>query len=134
MKTRGQNKGVQFFCAISNRMINMCSQLGITENVRQVTDKIPKRAKISWNTMLSKYLLNQNRRIENAGHKMLPEKDVVSWNEMIVGFARNGQLEQASIAFDKMAERNVVSWNAMLAAYIRNGKLEDGQKVFRQTA
>ncbi|PKU70365.1 Pentatricopeptide repeat-containing protein [Dendrobium catenatum] len=103
---------------------------GRFDAARQLFDQMPRRTIVSWNTMLSGYLSNDQYSSALWLFDAMPHRDEVSWNTMINGHVRYDKLGAARRMFEQMPMRDIVSWNTMISAYAQSGQVEQAQEIF----
>ncbi|KAH7528601.1 hypothetical protein FEM48_Zijuj05G0089300 [Ziziphus jujuba var. spinosa] len=86
---------------------------GRCEAALRVFNTMPRRSSVSYNTMISGYLSNDN-----------------SWNTMITGYSQNNDIAYARVIFDRMPHRDSISWAAIIAGYAQNGQSEEALHLF----
>lgn len=91
---------------------------------------MPRRSSVSYNAMISGYLLNGQLDPARQVFDQMPQRDLVSWNVMISGYVRNKSLSAARNLFEMMPKRDVVSWNTMLSGYAQNGYADAARRIF----
>ncbi|KAK6795739.1 hypothetical protein RDI58_009194 [Solanum bulbocastanum] len=91
---------------------------------------MPVKSSVSWNAMLSGYLLNGKLDLAQKLFDEMPQRDLVSWNIMLSGYIKNKNFGAARILFDQMPVKDVVSWNALLSGYAQNGYVDDARRIF----
>ncbi|WCJ42056.1 Pentatricopeptide repeat-containing protein At4g02750 [Euphorbia peplus] len=100
------------------------------ENALWVFDSMPRRSIVSYNAMISGYLMNGKFDCAREMFDKMPERDLVSWNVMLSGYVRNRDLAGARLLFEEMPKRDVVSWNAMLSGYAQGGFVVEAREIF----
>ncbi|KAF3785202.1 Pentatricopeptide repeat-containing protein [Nymphaea thermarum] len=116
---------------ILNRLIDMYSKCGCSDDARQVFDKMPERNTFSWNAMITGYAKMGD--IEHAlqlFHDM-PSPDEASVSSALIDmYAKCGEVESAQSIFEEMPERNIVSWNTLITCYAQNGPADRALQLF----
>ena len=91
-----------------NRLVHICLLSGKTEDARNVFDKMPKRDKCSWSTMIAGYA--KCGMLEEAGYmfEIMTEKNSVSWLSLITGLARHGCDKETMNLFRQMQKEGML--------------------------
>ncbi|KAJ9178987.1 hypothetical protein P3X46_010822 [Hevea brasiliensis] len=113
-----------------NQRILQLGKLGRIEEARHVFDSMSQRDTVSWNSMITAYIQNNNIRDAKLLLNDFEYKNVRTWTIMLSGYAKAGLIEEAKTVFQSMPERNVVTWNAMLAGYVQNGDIKSARNLF----
>ncbi|KAF2323110.1 hypothetical protein GH714_033499 [Hevea brasiliensis] len=113
-----------------NQRILQLGNLGRIEEARHVFDSMSQRDTVSWNSMITAYIQNNNIRDAKLLFNAFEYKNVRTWTIMLSGYAKAGLIEEAKTVFQSMPERNVVTWNAMLAGYVQNGDIKSARNLF----
>ncbi|XP_074325885.1 pentatricopeptide repeat-containing protein At2g03880, mitochondrial-like [Apium graveolens] len=72
-------------------------------NARKLFDQNPStRNVVSWNSMISGYVKNNQMAQAQQLFDEMPERDIVSWNTMLSGFHKAGNPEKVYILFSEM--------------------------------
>ncbi|KAH9801566.1 pentatricopeptide repeat-containing protein [Citrus sinensis] len=103
---------------------------GCCDSALHVFNSMPRRSSVSYNAMISGYLLNGQLDPARQVFDQMPQRDLVSWNVMISGYVRNKSLSAARNLFEMMPKRDVVSWNTMLSGYAQNGYADAARRIF----
>lgn len=90
------------------------------------------RDSVSYNTMLSCYVQNNQLREAKSLFDSFQDKNIRTWTILLSGYAKYGLMNEAREVFDSMPERNVVSWNALVGGYVRNGELRLARELFNK--
>ncbi|XP_024519257.1 pentatricopeptide repeat-containing protein At1g09410, mitochondrial [Selaginella moellendorffii] len=119
--------GLECDTYLGNLLVQMYAACGQIEEARQVFERIPRKNRFSWNTMLGASITREEE--AKRLFDMMPERDVVSWNAMITAYAAIGHLGKADELFACMRERNSVSWTGMVAAYSSDGRIVEAIQI-----
>ncbi|KAK8934751.1 Pentatricopeptide repeat-containing protein [Platanthera zijinensis] len=114
-------------------MISGYARHGEVALARKLFDEMPLRDVISWNCMLSGYVMSYDLGELMEARRLfdqMPARDVISWNTMISGYTRNGKMVEAMQLFGGMPERNVISWNTVLTGFLRVGDVKSALELF----
>ncbi|RZC50924.1 hypothetical protein C5167_019350 [Papaver somniferum] len=97
---------VRGFCSVNNlnRLINESVRNGRLMDARKLFDENPKgRDIVTWNSIISGYVKNEQIQIAKELFDKMPERDVVSWNTMLKGFQRINDIEKLVGYFKQMS-------------------------------
>ncbi|CAA0807591.1 Putative pentatricopeptide repeat-containing protein [Striga hermonthica] len=87
----------------ANQLINLYSKHGLTDDARNLFDKMPHRNVFSWNTIINAYIKSRNLRTARALFESSPYRDSVTYNSMISGYTRlDGHETEAIELFARM--------------------------------
>ncbi|KAK0577346.1 hypothetical protein LWI29_031657 [Acer saccharum] len=100
------------------------------DSALHIFNSMPRRSLVSYNTMMSGYLRNDDFDLAREVFDKIPEGDLVSWNVMISGYLRNKNLSEARELFEAMTCRNVGSWNTMITGYAQSGEITLARNLF----
>ncbi|XP_059658621.1 pentatricopeptide repeat-containing protein At4g02750-like [Cornus florida] len=115
-----------------NKKISNLGRRGKVEEARKMFDEMPHRDIVSYASMITTYLKNNDfPRAENLFYAM-PERSIVADSAMIDGYAKAGRIEDARKVFDHMPERNVFSWTSLISGYFRSGHVEEARLLFER--
>ncbi|KAJ0968597.1 hypothetical protein J5N97_025514 [Dioscorea zingiberensis] len=116
----------------NSMLAGFSKQPGKLHDALHLFAKIPQPDVVSYNTLLSCYMLNSDTRGAGELFRVMPVKDAASWNTMISGFSRNGMANCARKMFAEMPQKNAVSWNAIVSCCIQAGDLCSAEEYFSQ--
>ncbi|KAI3898223.1 hypothetical protein MKX03_017649 [Papaver bracteatum] len=97
---------VRWFCSVNNlnRLINESVRNGRLMDARKLFDENPiGRDIVTWNSIISGYVKNEQIHIAQELFDEMPERDVVSWNTMLKGFQRINDIEKLVSYFKQMS-------------------------------
>ncbi|GAV90572.1 PPR domain-containing protein/PPR_2 domain-containing protein [Cephalotus follicularis] len=114
--------GFQNHLHVVNELIGMYSKLRQMDCARNLFNRMPARSYISWNTMVSGFVLNcycdgaleMFRRMEFEGL----EPNLVTWTSLLSSHARCGLLEEVMKLFGKMRTRGIGATAEALAVVL----------------
>ncbi|KAI9122554.1 hypothetical protein K1719_006394 [Acacia pycnantha] len=107
-------------------------RLGRVNEARKLFDEMAHRDYVSYNSMITVYLKNNDLSSAELLFKAMPERNIVSESAMIGGYVKAGRLDDARDVFDNMTEKNGFSWTSLISGYFKSGKVEEGQRLFDQ--
>ncbi|CAN1230087.1 Pentatricopeptide repeat-containing protein DOT4, chloroplastic [Linum grandiflorum] len=90
-------------CSVANSLMSFYFKAKKVESARKVFDEMPQRDVISWNSMMSGYVENDDCEEAIEIFRMMTdyEKCVVSWTAMIQAYARGGCHNEAIRLFEE---------------------------------
>ncbi|KAH7443404.1 hypothetical protein KP509_02G033100 [Ceratopteris richardii] len=106
---------------------------------REVFDEFPMRNEVSWNALISGYVLNrEGQRALGCYQRMLLEglsPSSVTYSCILkacgsVGISQKGQLIHAQIFNSRILEKHIIVGNALMDMYIKCGAVEKAKEVF----
>ncbi|KAF6139862.1 hypothetical protein GIB67_009709 [Kingdonia uniflora] len=133
--TRGMGAGMSISLVEKvGHIVNENEELRSNNNeFKFATEKdVVVRDAVSWNTLVSRYLLCGDVDAARWVFDQMEEKNLVNWSTMVTGYTRVGKLNVARWFFVIMPERNVVSWNAIIVRYTQNEKYSEVIDLFYQ--
>ncbi|GAB2273690.1 hypothetical protein Dimus_008471 [Dionaea muscipula] len=113
-----------------NKRIQLLSLLGRVDEARQLFEKMTVKDPVTWNSMISGYMRNNQLTEAQLLFDASPGKDVRTWTTLLTGYSKAGCIDKARRVFESMPDRNVVSWNAMISAFVQNRCLGYARKLF----
>ncbi|CAI0553410.1 unnamed protein product [Linum tenue] len=93
---------------------------------------MPVKDELSWTTMITGYVKNDDLDEARELFDGMAEKLVVAWNAMISGYVHSAKLDDARLVFNKMRVKDLVSWNAMLSSYVNSGRMNEAKEIFQE--
>ncbi|XP_027338243.1 pentatricopeptide repeat-containing protein At4g02750-like [Abrus precatorius] len=105
---------------------------GKVKEARKLFDEMPHRDAVSYNTMITVYLMNKDLIGAERVFKAMPHRNVVAESAMIDGYAKVGRLDDAREVFDSMTQRNAFSWTSLISGYFGCGRIEEALHLFDQ--
>lgn len=115
-----------------NVRIKRLGRYGRVEEARELFDRMPRRDTISYATMITSYLKNNDLPKAESLFQEMPGSNVVAESAMINGYMHVGRLGDARKVFDEMAERNAYSWTSLVSGYFRSGNVNEAGRLFDQ--
>ena len=109
----------QYLCLQSTAL----GRQGRVKQARQMFDEMPHRDLVTYSTMTSLYIKNDDLPKVKCLFKQLPERNVVIDSVMSDGLLKAGQIKDAQKLFDSMPSRDVFTWTSLLSGYCRVGKI-----------
>ncbi|KAL2331931.1 hypothetical protein Fmac_019512 [Flemingia macrophylla] len=125
---------------VTNSLLRMCFQVGTLELARSVFDNMPTRDLLSWNSLLSAFVLNHQPRkglclfTEMLSLGVRPDAPaVVSVLSAIaeLGFVEEGKWMHAYIYSNKIHRSFSFVGSALINMYAKCGQIENAYAVFR---
>lgn len=126
---------------IANALIGMYAKCGLYVKAREVFNEMPKRDVISWNALISGYLLHGHgeealscfEQMDNEG--IYP--DTITFASIFkacgsVGALDKGQMLHARVLREGLLEKDAVVANSLVYMYVKCGLLERAKDVFDQ--
>ncbi|XP_028762800.1 pentatricopeptide repeat-containing protein At4g02750-like [Neltuma alba] len=107
-------------------------RLGRVNEARKLFDEMAHRDDVSYNSMITVYLKNNDLSSAELLFKAMPERNTVAESAMIDGYVKAGRLDDARDVFDSMTEKNEFSWTSLISGYFKSGKVEEGRRIFDQ--
>nr|GEZ37258.1 pentatricopeptide repeat-containing protein At1g31430 [Tanacetum cinerariifolium] len=146
--------GDVFDCYVSNSVMDMYGELGLSEDARKVFDEMSERDLVSWNVLISVYV--KCKRFEDAvGVYVRMRGDGIRADEATVvstlsacvalrdlelgkeihGYVRDEIgftmiIDVAREIFDGLPKKNVICWTSMVSGYVSCGMLDEARMLF----
>ncbi|KAL9662396.1 hypothetical protein QQ045_027229 [Rhodiola kirilowii] len=118
--------GGEYNLQVGNALIDMYSKCGDVCRARKVFDQMGARDLLTWNSLLSGYVLNgfHDSAVELFDAMKLKDvqPDLITLNTIIDVYCRMELCDQALRNFENISEPNVISWTTMITGYSRTGK------------
>ncbi|KAH0988576.1 hypothetical protein GBA52_000059 [Prunus armeniaca] len=119
---------------VRNALIHLyCSCSRIECSKRLFEENASSRDVVTWNSMLTAFLRDEQIGAAEKLFEEMPERDVISWSTMISGNVQNGRLEEGLECFKQMREKgmrlNEATLVSVLSASAQLGLLEHGRLV-----
>ncbi|XP_031389964.1 pentatricopeptide repeat-containing protein At4g02750-like [Punica granatum] len=105
---------------------------GRVEEARNLFNEMPRRDAVSYATMITTYLKNNNLEKAESLFYAMSGSNIVAESAMISGYIHAGRLRDARKVFDEMRERNVYSWTSMVSGYFRSSNADEARRLFDQ--
>ncbi|XP_054778055.1 pentatricopeptide repeat-containing protein At2g35030, mitochondrial-like [Prosopis cineraria] len=115
-----------------NLEIMSLGRLGRVNEARNLFDEMTHRDDVSYNSMVTVYLKNNDLSSAELLFKAMPERNIVVESAMIDGYVKAGRLDDARHVFDGMTEKNEFSWTSLISGYFKSGQVEEGRRLFDQ--
>ncbi|KAK0598545.1 hypothetical protein LWI29_035742 [Acer saccharum] len=119
-------------CGVYNHNVKI-SRLGSSGRVkeaRKLFDEMSQRDSVSYASMITVYLKNNDLPRAETLFRELPDRNIVAESAMIDGYVKAGRVDEARKIFDEMAERNVYSWTSLISGYFKTGQVDEGCRLF----
>ncbi|XP_038878588.1 pentatricopeptide repeat-containing protein At2g17210 isoform X2 [Benincasa hispida] len=133
-------RGLEDDLFVGNSLIDMYSKCFDVHSAFKAFKEIPEKNIISWNLMLSAYILNEKlleavalvgTMVEEGAEK--DEVTFVNVLQMVKHFLDSLQCRSVhGTLFDGMKKKDVVAWSTMIAGLACNGKPDEAISVFKQ--
>ncbi|KVH88509.1 pentatricopeptide repeat-containing protein At2g35030, mitochondrial-like [Cynara cardunculus var. scolymus] len=117
---------------IYNIRLTNLGRVGRVHEARKLFDEMPHRDVVSYVSMITVYIKNNNLFKAEGLFRAMPERNIVADSAMINTYAKAGRMDEACRIFYQMPHRNVYSWTSLISGYFRNGHVREGQKLFNQ--
>ncbi|XP_027125387.1 pentatricopeptide repeat-containing protein At4g02750-like [Coffea eugenioides] len=105
---------------------------GKVSEARKMFDEMPQRDVVSYASMITIYLKQNDLPRAESLYSAMPERYIVADSAMVHAYAKVGQLDLARKIFDRMPCRNVFSWTGLISGYFKHGRVDDACELFRQ--
>ncbi|KAL5769380.1 hypothetical protein ACOSQ2_016163 [Xanthoceras sorbifolium] len=119
-------------CGVYNHNVKI-SRLGGSGQIneaRKLFDEMTQRDSVSYASMITVYLKNNDLPRAETLFRELPERNIVAESAMVDGYVKAGRVDEARKIFDAMAERNVYSWTSLISGYFKTGQVDEGSRLF----
>ncbi|CAI9292429.1 unnamed protein product [Lactuca saligna] len=113
-----------------NIRLTELGRLGKVHDARKLFDEMPQRDIVSYASMITVYIKNNDLFSAEALFHTIPERNIVADSAMIDAYTKAGRMDDAWRIFDQMPRRNVYSWTSLISGLFRNGLVSEGQKLF----
>ncbi|KMT09335.1 hypothetical protein BVRB_6g134300 [Beta vulgaris subsp. vulgaris] len=127
--------GAELNVQVCSSLIDMYSKCKDVKSARWIFDNMAVRDLLSWNAMISGYVLNGflELALELFGSMTLMgvEPDLVTLNSVMDAYCRMGLCDEALKVFGHIAHPSVVSWTTLFSGYSRFGNHEASLRIFR---
>ncbi|KAI5656622.1 hypothetical protein M9H77_25415 [Catharanthus roseus] len=110
-------------------------RLGSRGKVNEATklfDEMPLRDIVSYASMISIYLKNNDLHKAESLYYTMPGRSIVADSAMVHAYAKTGRLEIARTIFNRMPMKNVFSWTGLISGYFQNGRVDEACQLFQQ--
>lgn len=115
-----------------NRRISQLGRCGNVREARKLFDEMPHHDIVSYTSMITAYLKNNDLHKAEKLFQTMPEQAIVAESAMIDGYAKAGLMDKAQKVFDAMTETNVFTWTSLVSGYFRDGQIAKAQQLFDQ--
>lgn len=115
-----------------NLKITTLGRLGKVNEARRLFDQMLQRDVVSYASMITVYLKNNDLPSAEMLLLRMPERCVVADSAMISAYAKAGRIVDAQKIFDHMPDRNVFSWTSLVSGYFRSGLVSKARHLFDQ--
>ncbi|KAK4394921.1 Pentatricopeptide repeat-containing protein [Sesamum angolense] len=110
-------------------------ELGRRGNVsaaRKLFESMPERDKVSYASMISIYLKNDEFQKAERLYYEIPDgmRSIVADSAMVHAYAKAGRTDRAREIFYEMPERNAFSWTSLISGYFKLGRVADALELF----
>lgn len=105
---------------------------GKIDEARKLFDEMPIRDVVSYASMISIYLKNNDILKAESLYRGMTERNIVADSAMVNAYAKAGRLEVAQMIFDSMPSKNVFSWTGLISGYFKNGRVDEAFQLFQQ--
>ncbi|KAK9268234.1 hypothetical protein L1049_010677 [Liquidambar formosana] len=105
---------------------------GKVEEARKLFDEMPQRDIVSYASMITVYLKNNDLPKAEKLFRTMPYRSIVAESAMVDGYAKAARMDDARNVFDHMPDRNVVSWTCLISGYFRIGQVSEARRLFDQ--
>ncbi|KAL9670149.1 hypothetical protein QQ045_007700 [Rhodiola kirilowii] len=113
-----------------NSKLRDLGRLGQVNDAQKLFDEMSVKDVVSYATMLSVYVKNNDLNKAERIFRSMPERNIVAESTMIHGYVKAGRIREARRVFDGMSERNVYSWTSLISGYFARGEVEEGRRLF----
>ncbi|KAL7592192.1 hypothetical protein Lser_V15G31926 [Lactuca serriola] len=113
-----------------NIRLTELGRFGKVHDARKLFDEMPQRDIVSYVSMITVYIKNNDLFSAEALFHTIPERNIVADSAMIDAYTKAGRMDDAWRIFDQMPRRNVYSWTSLISGLFRNGLVSEGQKLF----
>ncbi|KAK2368426.1 pentatricopeptide repeat-containing protein [Trifolium repens] len=117
--------GFEFGSVLTNTIITLYSSFGCTNMAKKVFCAMGNKDLVSWNSMISGYIYNNEVDAAYVIFKKMPEKDLISWMAMIRGFAKDGRIGKAIELFDILKEKDEFVWTVIISGFVSNEEYDE---------
>ncbi|XP_065869746.1 pentatricopeptide repeat-containing protein At1g09410, mitochondrial-like [Euphorbia lathyris] len=115
-----------------NIRISNLGRQGKLNEARKVFDEMPQRDIVSYASMITVYLKNNDLPQAERLFGEIPESNVIAESAMVSGYVKAGKIDKAREVFDKMSKRNVFSWTSLVSGYFKIGDVDEALRIFNQ--
>lgn len=105
---------------------------GKVSEARKMFDEMPQRDVVSYASMITIYLKQNDLPRAESLYSAMPERNIVADSAMVHAYAKVGQLDLARKIFDRMPCRSVFSWTGLISGYFKHGRVDEACELFRQ--
>lgn len=135
-KLRGLWEGKQIHCLsvkmcsftnvfVGTSLITMYSKSGVFDCLVHVFDGIDYPNMVSWNALLSGFVLNRRLSSAREVFERMPNRNVVSWTAMVSGYIEVKKVGNAFEMFKLMPFKNSVSWSVMIGGFVSDDRFKE---------
>ena len=123
--------------ALLSVYVKCASPLAISSSgmvsARKLFDEMPKRDELTWTTMITGYVRNDDLNGAREVFDSMAEKLGAAWNAMISGYVHHGCFQEALIMFRKMRSLGIqhdeVTYTTIISACANGGFFQQGKQV-----
>ncbi|XP_022997582.1 pentatricopeptide repeat-containing protein At1g25360-like isoform X1 [Cucurbita maxima] len=123
--------------ALLSVYVKCASPLAISSSAmvsaRKLFDEMPKRDELTWTTMITGYVRNDDLNGAREVFESMAEKLGAAWNAMISGYVHHGCFQEALIMFRKMRSLGIqhdeVTYTTVISACANGGFFQQGKQV-----
>ncbi|XP_022962489.1 pentatricopeptide repeat-containing protein At1g25360-like isoform X1 [Cucurbita moschata] len=123
--------------ALLSVYVKCASPLAISSSgmvsARKLFDEMPKRDELTWTTMITGYVRNDDLNGAREVFDSMAEKLGAAWNAMISGYVHHGCFLEALIMFRKMRSLGIqhdeVTYTTIISACANGGFFQQGKQV-----
>ncbi|CBI21289.3 unnamed protein product, partial [Vitis vinifera] len=98
---------------VSSALVDMYSKCGELRDARTLFDEISHRNIVSWTSMITGYVQNDDAHRALRVFDGMAERDVISWNSIIAVYAQNGMSTESMEIFHRMVKDGEINYNAV---------------------
>ncbi|XP_022997583.1 pentatricopeptide repeat-containing protein At1g25360-like isoform X2 [Cucurbita maxima] len=125
--------------ALLSVYVKCASPLAISSSAmvsaRKLFDEMPKRDELTWTTMITGYVRNDDLNGAREVFESMAEKLGAAWNAMISGYVHHGCFQEALIMFRKMRSLGIqhdeVTYTTVISACANGGFFQQGKQSMR---
>ncbi|PIA53498.1 hypothetical protein AQUCO_00900235v1 [Aquilegia coerulea] len=126
--------GAESFCSVLNALVSLYVKCGMSssmDSARKIFDEMPFRDELTWTTMITGYVRNDDLDSARQLFDGMTDKIQVAWNAMISGYVQSGRVLEALYMFKRMSLEGIkldeFTYTSVLGAcanygYPRHGK------------
>ncbi|XP_062026449.1 pentatricopeptide repeat-containing protein At1g25360-like [Rosa rugosa] len=133
LATSVSNALVSVYVKCASSPLVLSSSSSVVAAARKVFDEMPKRDELSWTTMITGYVRNED--LDGARQLLdgMDEKLEVAWNAMISGYVHHGFCDEALKLFREMhlmgIRQDEFTYTSVISACANNGLFKHGKQL-----